>query len=75
MRKSLVALLALIALSLPLAAQVPEFAGPPAFLTFPILLHVNDRALDHGHFVFGGKRPFPPRWRRTAARPPSRPLP
>ena len=59
MRKSLVALLALIALSLPLAAQVPEFAGPPAFLTFPILLHVNDRALDHGHFVFGGEAAVP----------------
>jgi hypothetical protein len=59
MRKSLVALLALIALSLPLAAQVPEFAGPPAFLTFPILVHVNDSALDHGHFVFGGEAAVP----------------
>src|SRR6266851_3704531 len=59
MRKSLVVLLALIALSLPLAAQVPEFAGPPQFLTFPILVHLNDSALDHGHFVFGGEAAVP----------------
>src|SRR5437899_4551279 len=59
MKKSLVVVLALIALSLPLAAQVPEFAGPPQFLTFPILLHVSDSALDHGHFVFGGEAALP----------------
>src|SRR3954470_15283640 len=37
--------------SFSLAAQQP--AGPPAFVTFPILTHVTDNGLDHGHFVEG----------------------
>lgn len=37
--------------SLTLIAQQP--AGPPAFVSFPILVHVAQNALDHGHFVEG----------------------
>lgn len=37
--------------SMMLLAQEP--AGPPAFVTFPILTHVTDNGLDHGHFVEG----------------------
>lgn len=37
--------------SLVLEAQQP--VGPPAFITFPILTHVAEQALDHGHFVEG----------------------
>jgi hypothetical protein len=33
--------------------------GPPQFLTFPILLHVAENALDHGHFTFGGEAAIP----------------
>lgn len=35
--------------------------GPPPFLTVPILMHVSESALDHGHFVFGedGALPAP----------------
>src|ERR1041384_7538296 len=29
--------------------------GPPQFLTRPILLHVGEDGLDHGHFVFAGE--------------------
>lgn len=29
--------------------------GPPEFLTRPILLHVGEDGLDHGHFVFAGE--------------------
>ena len=32
-------------------SQNPD-AGPPQFLTRPILLHVSDRALENGHAVF-----------------------
>jgi hypothetical protein len=34
-----------------LIAQEPP--GPPAFVTFPILTHVAENGLDHGHFVEG----------------------
>jgi hypothetical protein len=27
--------------------------GPPQFVTFPILVHVSEDGLNHGHFVFG----------------------
>lgn len=37
--------------SLVLEAQQPS--GPPAFVTFPILTHVAEQGLDHGHFVAG----------------------
>jgi hypothetical protein len=33
--------------------------GPPPFLTTPILMHVADTALDHGHFVFGDEAALP----------------
>jgi hypothetical protein len=33
--------------------------GPPQFVTLPILLHVADPGLDHGHFVFGGEAGMP----------------
>jgi hypothetical protein len=60
MKKALGALVALIAIGLPVGAQQPpESQGPPAFLTFPILLHVNDNGLDHGHLVFGGEAAVP----------------
>jgi hypothetical protein len=36
--------------SLTLIAQEP---GPPAFVSFPILTHVAENGLDHGHFVEG----------------------
>lgn len=34
-------------------------AGPPPFLTTPILMHVSERALDHGHFVFSEDAALP----------------
>jgi len=34
-------------------------AGPPPFLTFPILLHVGEDGLDHGHFVFSEEAAIP----------------
>jgi len=39
------------ACSFTLIAQEPP--GPPAFVTFPILTHVAENGLDHGHFVEG----------------------
>jgi hypothetical protein len=33
--------------------------GPPQFLTLPILTHVAEAGLDHGHFVFGGEAAIP----------------
>jgi hypothetical protein len=50
---------------LPIAARVGAQApggdsnGPPQFLTLPILLHVAEPGLDHGHFVFGGEAATP----------------
>jgi hypothetical protein len=38
------------ATALTIAATPP---GPPAFITFPILTHVAEEGLDHGHFVAG----------------------
>ncbi len=38
--------------------QQPD-PGPPQFVTFPILLHVGDPGLDHGHFVFGEDVAYP----------------
>jgi len=40
-------------------AQQNQSAGPPAFISFPVLTHVSDEALDHGHFVFGGEAAVP----------------
>jgi hypothetical protein len=36
-----------------------EGNGPPQFVTFPILTHVADSALEHGHFVFGDEAAMP----------------
>jgi hypothetical protein len=33
--------------------------GPPQFVTRPILLHVGEQGLEHGHFVFGGEAGTP----------------
>src|ERR1044071_7218176 len=33
--------------------------GPPPFLTRPILLHVGEDGLDHGHFVFSEEVAIP----------------
>jgi hypothetical protein len=33
--------------------------GPPQYLTLPILMHVAQPGLDHGHFVFGGGEAIP----------------
>jgi hypothetical protein len=35
------------------------FSGPPQYLTLPILTHVAQPGLDHGHFVFGGEAAIP----------------
>src|SRR5689334_12812272 len=35
-----------------IAGTVSAAGGPPPFLTFPILMHVGEDGLDHGHFVF-----------------------
>jgi BNR repeat-like domain len=49
-----------IAMALPalVHSQNPD-AGPPQFITRPILLHVAEPGLDHGHFVFGGDAAIP----------------
>jgi hypothetical protein len=47
-----------IALPKPVRSQ-NEDPGPPQFVTIPILLHVGDPGLDHGHFVFGGEAAVP----------------
>ncbi len=49
-----VALLAV--LSLPATAAE---TGPPQFVTLPILMHLSETALEHGHFVFGGEAALP----------------
>jgi hypothetical protein len=51
--------LCLITTSLPgVHGQNPD-PGPPQFLTRPILLHVGEPGLDHGHFVFGDEAAIP----------------
>jgi hypothetical protein len=40
-------------------AVVTSASGPPQFITFPILTHVAEAGLDHGHFVFGGEAAVP----------------
>src|SRR6266571_7784181 len=52
----------LLSIATRVGAQAPgpgDSDVPPQFISFPILLHVNDRALDHGHFVFGGEAAIP----------------
>jgi hypothetical protein len=62
--KTVFGLLLLVTLSISAAlpalvhSQNPD-PGPPQFLTRPILLHVAEAGLDHGHFVFGGDAAIP----------------
>jgi hypothetical protein len=51
MRKA-VAIISLLALSSLSAAPVGD-VGPPAFVTYPILLHVAEPAMENGHFAMG----------------------
>lgn len=51
-------LLVLLVAAIPASAG-PEEKGPPPFITFPILTHVAEPGLDHGHFVFGGDAAIP----------------
>jgi len=48
----------LIAIPL-LAQQNADPPGPPQFVTRPILLHVAEPGLDHGHFVFSEEAGIP----------------
>jgi hypothetical protein len=58
--------------SMMLLAQEPP--GPPAFVSFPILMHVTDNGLDHGHFVEGpGETAMPEVLSRTPAPGPDNP--
>src|SRR5439155_18252126 len=57
--KSVFGVLMAIVLACAAHLSVGAAGGPPQFLTFPILLHVADAALDHGHFVFGGEAAMP----------------
>jgi hypothetical protein len=54
MRKSVVAMAVigiLAGASAPAAA--PDGAGPPPFVSYPILVKVGEDGADHGHFIFG----------------------
>jgi hypothetical protein len=63
--KLLVAGMSICLFLLPIAYRVGAQApggnsnGPPQFLTRPILLHVAEPGLEHGHFVFGGDAAIP----------------
>jgi hypothetical protein len=58
--------------SMILLAQEPP--GPPAFVSFPILMHVADNGLDHGHFVEGpGESAMPAPLQNTPAPGPDNP--
>jgi hypothetical protein len=59
MNKILLALSGLIFLLSNAAGMAAESNGPPPFVTFPILTHVGEPGLDHGHFVFGGEAAIP----------------
>ena len=59
MRKTLFALSGLMFLLSTAAVMAAESNGPPQFVTFPILTHVGEPGLDHGHFVFGGEAAIP----------------
>ena len=51
MKRSLLVALALFGIAT-LAISQAAYSGPPQFVTFPILVHVGEVGLDHGHFVF-----------------------
>ena len=59
MKKCGAGLLAALALIVAARLSLGAAGGPPQFLTFPILLHLAENALDHGHFVFGGDAAIP----------------
>ena len=65
LRKVLGVSMSLCVFLLPIATRVGAQApgadgnGPPQFLTRPILVHVSEAGLDHGHFVFGGEAAIP----------------
>lgn len=59
MKRISVFVIAIFLLSAGLYAQDTNPNGPPQFVTAPILLHVSEQALDHGHFVFGGEAAVP----------------
>jgi hypothetical protein len=59
MRKILLALSGLMFLLSTAVGMSAESNGPPPFVTFPILTHVGEAGLDHGHFVFGGEAAIP----------------
>lgn len=42
-----------VAITASLVALAQQPGGPPAFVSFPILTHVAENGLDHGHFVEG----------------------
>lgn len=59
MRKnSLLVMALLLALAMWTSGDAAD-NGPPPFLTFPILTHVAEAGLQHGHFVFGGDAAIP----------------
>src|SRR5512143_2133394 len=54
MRKSAVALAVTCVLAgAGTPAAVPDGAGPPQFVSYPILVKVGEDGADHGHFIFG----------------------
>jgi hypothetical protein len=60
MCRTILIFLILIVASRPVGAQQPPIdPGPPQFVMTPILIHVAEKALDHGHFVFGEEVALP----------------
>lgn len=59
MKKYGAGLLAALALLVAARLSLGAAGGPPPFVTFPILLHVAENALDHGHFIFGNEAAIP----------------
>ncbi len=60
--RSFIVFLSLLSIgAMPLVAQQNSapIQGPPQFVTLPILTHVAEQGLDHGHFVFGGEAALP----------------
>jgi hypothetical protein len=58
-RSALSAVASFVLFSCFLGAQGQTPPGPPAFITFPILTHVAEPGLDHGHFIAGGEAAIP----------------
>jgi hypothetical protein len=54
MRSSSVAFAVICGLATSVAIPaVPDGAGPPPFVSYPILVKVGEEGADHGHFIFG----------------------